>query len=100
LSNNIRRDMSSAVARRRTSSVTTRAVGRAVEQVAGNAVVHAAKVEAGAYVAHVGMRYTEALTLQELQAAEMYPERAGRFKAIADGFTALVVNELQEMTYE
>lgn len=100
MSNTIRRDVSSAVARRRTSSATTRAVGRAVEQVAGSAVVHAAEVEAGAYVAHVGMRYAESLTHQELRAAEMYPERAYRFKAIADSFTALVVNELQEMSYE
>lgn len=99
--------MSSSIARhtpgvlsRTGSGRVARQVGREVDQVAGRAVVHAAEVEAGAYVTHVAMTYAELLTNQELQAAAMYPERAYRFQAIAEGFTALAVNEIRKMAFE
>ena len=95
-----RRDISAAIERRGTSRSTTREVARDVERVAGRAVVRAAQVEAGAYVAHVGLAYAEALTAQEGQASEMFPERSYRFRAIADGYAAYVVNELRQMGLE
>ncbi len=88
------------VARSGTSRRLIRAVSAEVDEAQGRAVVRAARVEGEAFVAHMGLRCTETLTSHELQAAEMYPEAAYRFKAIVDGYTALVVNELREMGYE
>lgn len=89
-----------SVARGGTSRRLVRAVNNEVNEAQGRAVVRAARVEGEAFVAHTGLRCTETLTSHELQAAAMCPEAAYRFKAIADGYTALVVNELREMGYE
>src|SRR5688572_25426633 len=95
-----RRTMNAAVGRTPVSRATAREVSKAVEQVAGRAVVHAAQIEAGAYVAGVGMMYAQALTDQEVQAATQCPARAYRFQAIADGYTALVLNEIRQLGLE
>lgn len=95
-----RRNINAGLERRGTPRHIVKKVANGVDEAVGRAIVGAAKVEGGAYVAHVGLNYTEALTDQELRAAAMYPERAYRFQAIADGYAATVVNELRQMGYE
>jgi hypothetical protein len=100
LSEIMRRDMSAAVSTRRASRRVTNEVARATERLAGDAVVRAARVQAGAYVAHVGQALTASLTDEELRSCAMYPERAYRFKAIGDSYAGLVVRTIAEMGFD
>ena len=99
--------MSSSISRRTSGALgrtvsgrVARQVNREVDQVAGQAVVCAAEVEAGAYVTSVAMAYTIMITEAELKAAALYPERAYRFQSIADTYAALTNIQLQRMAFE
>jgi hypothetical protein len=76
-----------------------RNTGRALETVRGHGIVSAAKVEAAAYVAHIGLQEVGMLSLEEALIANRVPHAAGRAQAIVDQFTAVAASELARMRF-
>ena len=93
----VRSGLSSAVQRRGVPRAVAKQINKDVAEVAGEAIVHATKIEAGAWLASGALRMVEDLTEREAQAAAKYPEHAERFRAIVDMYTGLAVSELREM---
>jgi hypothetical protein len=93
----VRPNLSAAVQQRGVPRRVAKAVNNAIAEVAGEAIVHATRVEAAAWLANSALTFVADLTQRETEAANQYPEHAARFKAIVDVYTGLAVNELREM---
>ena len=72
-------------------------VTRAVDAQAHRAVVNAAKVQAGAYVAHHAIQAVTMLSAEEARCIEICPLAEPRLKAIVDSYTGLAAQTIQMM---
>lgn len=76
-----------------------KSTSRALEHVRGNGLVTAARVEAVAFVTHVGLQEIELLSMQEAMLVERCPHAAGRARALVDQFTAAAAAEVAGMRF-
>ena len=74
-----------------------RGARKALDQVHGQGLVTAAKVEAAAYVTHVAIQEIGLLSMEEALTVERCPHSAGRVKAIVDNFTAVAASTVARM---
>jgi len=70
---------------------------RALQQVRRTALVTAARVEAAAFVTHIGLQEIEMLSMQEALLAQRCPHAVVRAQALVDQFTATTVTEVARM---
>ena len=93
--------MSYDLARRRigVAEYLPRQVERRLDAVHHQALEVAARVNAAAYVTHVGLTYAGALSAEEGRLIQQAPLGEGRYKAIVDHFAGAVCAEIAGMTY-
>lgn len=88
-----------------------RRMQRAVDGQIGRGLVRAAAVEANTYVAHarvegtafvarMGLQRVAELSHEAARFTAQSPTAAGRFEAVADAFTSVVVNEVIKLGYD
>lgn len=76
-----------------------RKVERRVEAAHHRGVEAAARVNAGAYVTHVGLSLTAALSAEEARLLRQAPTGDARYGAIVDSFAGLVCNEIVRLSF-
>jgi hypothetical protein len=76
-----------------------RQVGRAIDVQRYRALEAAARVNAAAYLAHVGMTLTAKLTAEEAQLIQMVPLAEPRLRGIVDTFALLAASTVAEMNF-
>lgn len=88
-----------------------RGVQRAIECQNARALVHAARVQGDAYVAHarveaasfvarIGMHRVAELSAEAMEFSGRTPLATGRFQAIADAYASIVAEEVIKLGYD
>jgi len=79
---------------------TPRATKRALERVHGHGLIAAGKVDAAAFVAHVGITQIGQLAIEEALVVERTPHAGPRVKAVGDAFAAVTIGIVARMGYQ